>query len=218
MGKTEKKNEERKSIQKLKNKLIDFPQGEIIEDEKPDFLIKTKNKTVGIEVTRIFKNTNEDDITSLADDYAMIEIVEKAKQICETNSIIPLEVSIQFYNHKNFHRINKIPIIIALANLVALNVPNQNGLIEITNDFKNSNLIPEVIHSITIANFNLNVHHWDAPTFGWVQETFDKELQKTIFRKNEKLKNYLRKCDECWLLIDAPGIHLLHFLIQMQKL
>ena len=43
----------------LKQQVSDFPEGDVVEGESPDFVIRGLEGTLGVEVTRLFKRSGE---------------------------------------------------------------------------------------------------------------------------------------------------------------
>ena len=52
------KDSERFYLDKFRQNVANFPPGEILSDERPDFLIKGPGVTTGIEVTNFFSETS----------------------------------------------------------------------------------------------------------------------------------------------------------------
>jgi len=50
-------------------------------------------------------------------------------------------------------------------------------------------------------------HLWEFVEASFVVTDFSDQLQKKISRKAKRLKEYLKKCDRCWLVIAALGIN-----------
>lgn len=53
------------------------------------------------------------------------------------------------------------------------------------------------------GNTWLKAHRWKVIEPAHVMSTFLPELQDTINAKNKKIDEYLKNCDECWLLVVA---------------
>jgi hypothetical protein len=199
-----KKVAEKISLNKLKRNYKDFPEGEIEDSESPDFLITNHSKILGVEIVRLFQSCSSEQIETIAVENSQDYIIQEAKKICELKGIEPLEVHIFFGNCPDIVSANKKDIAFQLAHSIILRLPPKENIVEIINDYEND--IPEVIHSFSIVNYScLTRHHWSIPRAGFIQENFTQEMQVAIDDKNKKYDGYLDKCDECWLIIDAPG-------------
>lgn len=200
----DKKESEIISLNKLKKFYPGCPKGVITESERPDFLVKNHNSTIGIEIVRLFQHNSTKQIETIAMENSQDYIVQETRKICESMNIAPLEVHIFFGNCPDIVRVNKKEIALQLAQSIINNLPPREEIAKVINDFEGN--IPDVIHSFSIVNYScLSRHHWSIPRAGFVQEDFIKELQLTIDTKNAKYNDYLDSCDECWLIIDAPG-------------
>lgn len=49
----------------------------------------------------------------------------------------------------------------------------------------------------------LTHHRWEVMEPGVVSVGFVPELQRAITKKNQKIQEYLKTCDQCWLLLVA---------------
>ena len=192
------------SLNKLKKYYTDFPIGEIIHTESPDFLITNSGKTIGFEIVSILQENSEDEIKLKAIENTEDYIISEARKICIDKGIEPLEVHIHFGNCPDIVKSDKKNIAGQLAKAVIENLPPKEKIIELENRYDGR--FPDVIHSFSIVNYScLKRHHWSTPRAGFVQEDFLNEMQLVIDSKNEKYDSYIKKCDECFLLIDAPG-------------
>jgi len=199
-----KKESELISLNKLKKYYKEFPCGEVIHTESPDFLITDNEKTIGFEIVWMLQENSSDEIKLKAIENTEDYIISEARKICIAKGIDPLEVHIHFGNCPGIVKSDKKEIAHQLAMAVIENIPPKENIIEIENQYDGR--LPEVIHSFSIVNYScLKRHHWSPPRAGFVQEEFINEMQFVIDAKNEKYDSYIKKCDECILLIDAPG-------------
>jgi hypothetical protein len=199
----DKKEQEKKSLNKVKNFYKNFPIGEIDDSESPDFIIRGNKKRIGIEIIRLFKDKTEQELNTLARENSQDFIVAEAKKICETRKIKPLKVDISFNSYPDIFKVNKKESAFQLAHSIIDNIPSNKKHISVKNKFDGT--IPEIINSFFILHSStMNKHQWLVLRAGRVSTDFISEIQRVINKKN-KYNIYLTKCDECWLVIDAPG-------------
>jgi hypothetical protein len=133
------------------------------------------------------------------------QIVESAQKSCEKD-IPPLLVKVWF----NFNQVvpkNRKPeikrISRALAELVKrLHQENPSRKYEILKPHMNISEFYSI--SITRAwngKLGLPYHLWDVEGPARVQNLTIEKIQSCISEKNCRYEQYLKKCDECWLLI-----------------
>jgi hypothetical protein len=202
-----KKQDERWFLERLRSQVTDLPDGEIVEHEQPDFLIRSRQETLGIELTRLFKKHPDARRVPQADESERRRVVDTARRLFERTSKIPLEVSVFFSGSASLTKADRERLSRQITDLVVTNIPESNAWCRI--DFESCGFsFPNEIASILIARFDvLTQGLWTVPAFGWVQEDFIEGLQGAIQAKMPHLGEYLRKCDRCWLLIvaDASG-------------
>jgi uncharacterized protein YciU (UPF0263 family) len=134
------------------------------------------------------------------------KVANTAKEIFETKNNIPLLIHFH-WNKRHFLRQAEI---LRLANdfvrLVENHIPEKLfGNIRIGFDELEGTLQDDVCHSITITRVrNDKQSLWSFISSGWI-EVQTNEIQHLIDAKNDKAHEYLRRCDEIWLIIVADG-------------
>lgn len=48
-----------------------------------------------------------------------------------------------------------------------------------------------------------SAHEWNGPSSGWVDSNYVEGFQSAIVKKEALLPNYLKRCDNCWLVTVA---------------
>jgi hypothetical protein len=176
--------------------------------DKPDLLIPTSAGKIGVEHTLLFITERNENSLQTQEDLKQ-EIVDRARQISEDNSVPPLRVDILFrVNFSNGSM--KEQIIPALASIIQANCPQNDEEIEINADGPENIILPEGIYKLFISrNYWPPKHHWQVIEAGWVlhderndlQQIIIDRLQERINEKDDKYKEYIIKCSQCWLLI-----------------
>ena len=200
-----KKDYELRHLNQFKAAFDEFPDGEIIESENPDFIIDDGNRKICIEVTKIYKSNYSNDPPMQAIESTCRKIAKKASIKCNARQIPPLTVSLHFIHWPQVLKVKRDALSEKIADFVCNHIPEPNSYHTFDHVYDDPTF-PEHIHAITIGRFNvLTKHHFNVPTAGWVQKDFSIELQHAIDSKNEKLSRYNNNCTEHWLLIISDG-------------
>jgi len=195
---------------KIKNRL---------DEEHPDFIFITDdNKRIGLEVTNfIMKSRHGRALQALMrtgnkickfvhDTYGfpvsiLINKFDKRKWCARTRE----EFLESVYNPGFIDRFNEDEIKSKLYSLIDENIEKLKRfprLIKETIEVNNEWLTFSICGFPNIdGKFDCHVNN---QCFSW-EDPF-KELQEEIDKKNEKFDNYLKKCDECFLLVCNPDV------------
>lgn len=190
------KNEELEIIEKFKELYKEFPEGEIVVQEAPDFIVKSKNIKIGIEITETFQ---DDELKRDSADWAeftdeLIDRVQKA---------VPFTFSIGIrFSSKDHLKANKKEHEPLYSSLVPLCVAT---LKEMTNKqichFKQREYLTKEIEEISFFRYEGLSASYNSKIEGGVVSNFtNKHLDKILNVKHEKLKEYTT-CDKHWLVI-----------------
>jgi hypothetical protein len=190
----------------LKQQVSDFPEGDVVEGESPDFVIRGLEGTLGVEVTRLFKRSGEGQQSLKAQESEKRMIVDMARKLHEKRGMPILHVSVLFGSSGPFNKSKRKLLSEQLANAIQACMPTPESWCRIDHTFEDDCPFPVEVASVRIANFSsLKRNHWSVGEAGWVQEDFVGELQKAIDEKHSELSEYLSRCSTCWLLIVADG-------------
>ena len=184
-NKAENKERERVCVKIFKEAYSKFPQGKILDDEnqeKPDFIVLTKNGKIGIEVTSIVDRKQK------RSESECEKAVLEARRIYEMQHLPNLQVSVHIGCEKVFNKKNRSHFANAIAKQVINNTPPPKSYILIFN-------LP-----------SLTQNHWHVPSGGICREDFEAELQDVLDEKESKIANYSPDCREQWLLVVAENM------------
>lgn len=210
--------------------LHELPGGELPRQnhsQKPDFRYRSGQLITGIEHTEIKRARSVSGIPSLAELKGLHRgIVSKAERLATDQGLPPLHVQVLFHDH--FYRYpNKGERAVhglfdtILRNLERiLKMETGNSLrIEPPSPFVGISMVlatPGTAHGKTwLAN-----HRWEVMEPGLVTIGFAHELQDVITAKNAKIDEYLKTCDQCWLLVVSDRTKAdqkFHFTPEMQE-
>lgn len=211
MGKlkdTVKKEKEWRHLHCFKQNYPDFPEGTIIHDDDPDFIVQVEKGPIGIEHTELLRQGWTDRGSYLkAQENEWQKALWKAKQLYETRELPPLDVAVFWNEHLRLTSARRKELQTELADIIATHLPRQNESHEIEGTGLPDSPLPEEVHSIRIARFDfLTKNHWNFPQADWVPELSNEEIREVIAKKEEPLPSYRQKCSGVWLLIVVEGL------------
>lgn len=198
----------------------DFPTGKINISETPDFLVKTSRNVIGIENTMLFKQEIEEAFSLQSIESTYRKILDNACEIYKKSGLPPVKVQVLF---SNFKKIKKSGFVRAgFARGQVNQVSHQLGqrvidysrrhqntnfseLTRLISDEENIEGISNIFVSLNIFNGinTLRNNRWLPIQSNSVKTDCINEIQNSIDKKNKKYQNYLKKSDECWLLLVA---------------
>lgn len=181
----------------------DFPAGDIEKSEKPDFVVHTRTKLVGIEHTEIFQPSAPNGKSLQARDSLAQKVVEQASSFYLENNDRPLLVQVMFRPKVNINA-RDTRIAKAIVRLV-VETDIQPGIsLTLKRSRENLEYFPGEIVMIHVYRHPNGIENkWRASSSGYIPEITPEQLQEEIDRKEEKLSSYRSRCPEVWLLIVA---------------
>jgi len=213
-----KKKEEKYYLELFKRNYQDFPEGQILESESPDFLISTKGKILGIELTKIFQKSNPKRLSLQASDSIITDIILRIRNLFEMNNLLGYEVHLDFHVDKNIVKELREELAKKLFDVIIEHLPKENGWVEIKNDFENITKYPEEVSMISVYySKGLSSINITDSKVGWVKNNMIEDLQKVISQKNSKVSNYLKSCENIWLLIHTISFSSCSFFIPSRE-
>lgn len=197
-----KKKVECRYLDVVRRGIDDFPQGNITNTESPDFLIQSPERTVGVEITRIFNPGKPKSPSPQSQDAERDLIGERAQAIATDQSLAPVMVDIYFDSRQSVGKRNRDSIAQQLVDLVTANMPALGDDRSFEKRHPTKSEFPPQIEAVHIWRFKrLTSHLWQTADAGVVNEDFASYLQQLIDDKNGKVSTYKQKCDDCWLVV-----------------
>lgn len=167
----------------------------------PDYTGSFDGGVLGIEFTELYRQEKTAGMKPREHEMARFRIVEKACQKAIQAGLPPLHVYVHFAG--NVAKEREGYLINSLFWLVANHIPEPQGVVSL--DYKDG--VPDDINAITIANIpGPKTQTWISPECGFVDNDFAEQLQEALDSKDVKLKQYLTKCDQCWLVVVTLGL------------
>ena len=195
---------ERQYLHSFRYFCTDFPSGELQKQEAPDFVVTTEaGARIGIEFTRVFKErgkTSEQSIEATKD-----TITIEARKYAENHlQLPPAHVTLFFTlsRHLKSERCQRIAE--RVAQVVHDNMPPMGESVDL--QYRSGGVQPIEVDLIQINRvYPVAAHRWCWLEYGTIKTDAINVLQQEIEAKNKKVTQYLRNCDECWLVIVAPS-------------
>ena len=183
----------------------DFPVGEVLHEDAPDFRIRTEGRVLGVEHRLLFKPRRDASVSIQAMEGDADEIAAIAQEQAELRGLPPVHVSLFFELSGHLKKKERLELGRALARFVSRYIPEKNGRLELEYFDRREGHPPEVDLIHITRNEHLDHHHWHRVQAGWVMQDVRVHLQEAIDEKACKLASYRESCEECWLLIVANG-------------
>lgn len=178
--------------------------------QKPDFRYQCGKLIIGIEHTEIKRTRSIQGTPSLAQLKGLHRgIVREAERLATEQGLSPLHVQVLFHDHFYRYQNKGEEAVHGLLSTVLRNLDKVMKM-ETGNSVRIDPPSPFVGISMVYATPGtaygktwLTHHRWEVMEPGIVSIGFIPELQDAITKKNQKIQEYLKTCDECWLLVVA---------------
>jgi len=190
------KESERLYFDKFKELSPNFPPGKICSEERPDFLVKAENATIGIEITKYYREISSEGHPALQQrESARRKIIAQAKYNYDLTNLAPMHVHVFF--DFNFHCSQREIHTYAtrLAHLA------ERSAQENKDNWWRDEVQLNGVHSMDVKRTTLAKSFWSAPLGSFVPEVSCPQLQTILDKKNALCADYRKKCDEVWLVI-----------------
>lgn len=183
-----------------------FPNGTVIDSEQPDFLISVNQKIIGVELVDYVRGQNKGDSSYRRNEVLWQRVTDKAKVVFETQHAEPLMVHLHWYKHKHLHQSEVNPLANEIATIIKNHIPvGLFDTIQIKNKEMGNGRLSFYAHGIHVTRTrNKEQSLWSFINSGFISVPVT-ELQELINNKDIKVTEYLKKCDEVWLVIVADG-------------
>src|SRR5574337_162758 len=181
----------------------DAPVGYIKKTTHPDFVISTGERVIGIELTQLYKITENSDHQPRAIEAFRERIVRLAKDIYISGNNISLDVGVLFsgkaLTDAQVTARNLVTVIKKLASGSEAWRVATHDEINMPEEFSIIRIIKRPSHDGCL---------WTVSQSGWLPDLNESAVQTTISKKNEKIREYRKCVDEIWLLLVMDQIYL----------
>lgn len=201
------------------DKYHSFPDGEIIHQDKPDYIVKSNDKVIGIEITEAIIDPVE-----LKRYQLEISITDQVLDKLKDKLPFTFEITVHIIKDADLTFKKRRKAIDELVELCFKDAYNLRNLqyyrvhdfgasidtfpIEIQKEILSNGYgnLPEGIKEVSIGRYDSVSTSWNSQSTAMMVPHFTSErLQRILNEKEKKLENYMT-CDEHWLLIWGSGM------------
>ena len=204
---SKKKIKESVYLEEIKQIFSDFPKGEVISQESPDFIIKPPSGNIGIEMVEFVRGQNQggQNLRKIEQDREKILRLAQAK--FESRNQVSLYVN-TFWTYRHPLSRKEIDFLAnSLVEIIEEYMPKEiHGYVNINNDFLYSKPLFNYCDSIYCYR-QTGKSYWVYSEVGFVGLSKE-DIDNLIEKKAKKLPEYLKDCDKVWLLIVCEGKHI----------
>jgi hypothetical protein len=199
---------ERAYLQRFRENLADFPEGEVVPSEHPDFLIKAQPRWIGIELTEYVQESDEDLGSPMrAQERTEDKVLLTASQQHQSKGLPPVAVHVLWHLHQALDRRRIQELAAALADLVQRHLPETGRNVTIRRRHPAWRSLPQEVAYLSVdRRINFSKNSWTSVRGAWVPTLTPPQLQKLMRNKEAKVPSYRQQCREVWLLIVARGL------------
>ncbi|MCR9096076.1 MAG: hypothetical protein NXI30_17770 [bacterium] len=191
----------------FRERLSSFPVGPVDHVDRPDFRVRSSDRLIGIELSRIFVQGEQSTLLPQAAENISRQICYEACVAGEHLGLPPLQVAVSFRNLVPLNRARRQILAKEIAQSVSCGLPDSGERRTLRRAQPGGEALPEFVNSIFISNQPGRVrNHWHEPSSGWVQVRAIGLLQEAISSKSPKINGYLESVDECWLVLVADDL------------
>lgn len=202
----EKKRSERGVLEHLRQLLPSFPEGEVIPDEEPDFIVVlASGKKIGIEITQLHREVRHGEMPLQAQEALKRRAVENAKEIYDSAGNPFVHASIHFANVQ-LSKFDVSPFAQRIAKFVASLIPPPGEVRTAEPGFEDESDFPEELSYVSVYSLpDAEGSFFSSPGSTWLATLQDEDVKRALLSKNAKHKRYRSKADEIWLVISCNG-------------
>ncbi len=173
----------------------DIPEGQWKRGEAPDYILTTPTVKIGLEITSLVSSQ----MAGIR--HAQDQAFAIAQKMAAEQDIPIMEVYAKFRDERA--SIVATEAASELVDIVKKKLQELDDTKSHLLDSYNSKYFSTIIVNLGTRNGNkwLDLHRWHRAHINWVKQDPITELQQAINMKARKLSRYLKKCNECWLLI-----------------
>jgi hypothetical protein len=204
-----KKARERAYLERFRQNFADFPDGEVVPSEPPDFLIKARPRWIGIEITEYHVEESDEGWGSpmRAREGTEDKVLRLASEQHQSKGLPPVAVQVHWNTHQVFSSRRVQELAADLADLVQEHLPEPGHEAAIRHRRHPAwRLLSQEVTSLSIdRRINFSKNSWTSVRAAFVPTLTPPELQQIMQNKEAKVSSYRQQCREVWLLIVARG-------------
>ncbi len=172
------------------------------DDEKPDFILY-ESELIGIEVTQLFSDSNNGEISRKRIEGGWDDALELALKLWNISGKPNVDVRVMFNELIHIPKSKKSAFSKELLTFIDLCLPEPGESFCSSDGFMT---LPDGIVELNIYRYpEIEISTWRCDDADWPPHLTSDLIQKRITKKEELRKIYLQKCDKIWLLIVLYG-------------
>jgi hypothetical protein len=203
-----KKERELHFLARLRDSFPDRLEGIVCLQEEPDFVIKTPNGLLGIEIRQWFYDEvgGKGGSPTREQESLGLETVLKARDLYNSTGMPPISVSVDFnplypLSSKDTKHLAK-----DIASIAKRHVPNPGIHVPIRWPEPNWKELPKEVHSVYISRpREAQEVLWAPEGGGAIPVISSEEIERVLIDKARRLPKYRESASEVWLLLVAAG-------------
>lgn len=204
------KAQERAIVEHVLGALRDAPAGVLEDGEEPDFTVCSGGTRIGIELTELYEQRGEGNAAA-AEFHQVSVVINRAQVLAQARGIPAALVVIEFADRGVSKR--RAPNLASeLVEIVNDQMPSPGETRTIRQTYTTEQALPIEIDQIDITRVPSGMNHsWTQIDAAFACGDLVAHLQRCIDGKTPKHAAYLKRCDECWLVIyssELPNVSL----------
>ena len=170
--------------------------------ESPDALVITRDRTVGLEIRRIFRQESRFGSPLRQQEDFRRKIVAEAESIYAQKGGRPISVSVHYNGTADSSSYSRKQLSEALVNIVEKNMPALDGRKEESYNYINREYFPDFFDTICVYRFtDITRSNWFVPGADYLEPLTPNHITTAIAAKETKINSYREKATHIWLLI-----------------
>lgn len=174
-----------------------------LHNESPDVLVRRYSNTLGVEVTQIYTGTNSQGISRITIEGGWDLVLSHLEQLAKDHQLPGMHAD--FFFDANYHvpKSNSKAMAHELLKLIENNLPEKESTYRMPHGYYG---LPKGLLGFSIDR--LIDYRPSLFTFAdsiWVPYLSEDQIMEVISKKESLRTNYLKNCDEIWLLIVLYG-------------
>jgi len=178
----------------------------VVECENPDFLLRTGQITIGLELTCLLDETLSER------DTAQQRVVERSKELYDKQGLPPIHVDVMFIDHRFPARRDVDATARQIVRAIVSHMPPMDEHVTIKRNYRyhhDDSYLPKQVAFISLCRSHVMDHSFFGRMDGGFARLITPQLvQDTISVKNRRVSAYLNRCATAWLVIayDTGGM------------
>lgn len=206
MSEAEKKRIELGTLELLRSLMSDFPEGNILSTEEPDFIITLSDGSkVGIELTTLHREVPKGGIAPQSQEALKHRTIKRAQELYAAKGGPFLDVSVLFGNIE-FSKANVQPLAKTIVKIVESITPAIGEVQYAKPDYGSEKDFPKEIHHVRAYNLQgAERSFFSSPGATWVPKLQKEDIERVLSAKDNRCKNYRSQANKIWLVISCNG-------------